>query len=186
MMRAVHGSTVLYPSDATSAAALTAAQADHHDETDRATPATDGGRTVSADREVSTSRSAERNAIDPDKKQALSQQSGGQVTRTEDLAAQDPRAVAKALMPRYGFSQSEFECLDALWTSESDWDPHADNPTSTAYGIPQALTGGTHDNLPPDYMTNPVSQIKWGLGYIRDSYGSPCSAWDFKQSHMWY
>jgi hypothetical protein len=35
-------------------------------------------------------------------------------------------------------------------------------------------------------MTNPVSQIKWGLGYIRDSYGSPCAAWDFKQSHMWY
>ncbi|HEX6515359.1 MAG TPA: lytic transglycosylase domain-containing protein [Nocardioidaceae bacterium] len=138
------------------------------------------------DRQVGTSRSAERSPIDPEKKEALTQESGGQVTRTEDLADQDPKAVARALMPKYGFSESEFGCLDALWMSESDWDPHADNPTSTAYGIPQALTGGTHDNLPADYMTNPVSQIKWGLGYIRDSYGSPCAAWDFKQSHMWY
>ena len=62
---------------------------------------------------------------------------------------------------------------------------HADNPTSSAYGIPQALTGGTHD-LPADYMTNPVSQIEWGLWYIENSYGSPCSAWEFKQANNWY
>ena len=70
--------------------------------------------------------------------------------------------------------------------SESDWDPTADNPTSTAYGIPQALTGGTHDNLPADYMTNPVSQIEWGLWYIKNSYGSACAAWEFKQANNWY
>ncbi len=60
----------------------------------------------------------------------------------------------------------------------------ADNPTSSAYGIPQALTS-MHD-LPPGYMTSAEVQIRWGLEYIQDSYGSPCSAWEFKQSNNWY
>ena len=93
---------------------------------------------------------------------------------------------ARGLMAEYGMAQSEFSCLDQLWVSESDWDHTADNPTSTAYGIPQALTGGTHDNLPADYMTNPVSQIRWGLWYIANSYGTACSAWEFKQANNWY
>ena len=90
------------------------------------------------------------------------------------------------MLPEFGFSESEFSCLDALYMSESGWDPQADNPSSSAYGIPQALTGGTHDDLPADYMTNPASQIRWGLQYIKNSYGTPCAAWEFKQSNNWY
>ncbi|MGZ5400427.1 MAG: aggregation-promoting factor C-terminal-like domain-containing protein, partial [Nocardioides sp.] len=71
-----------------------------------------------------------------------------------------------------------------LYVSESDWRVDADNPISSAYGIPQALTS-MHD-LPADYYTSAESQIRWGLEYIRDSYGSPCSAWDFKQANNWY
>ena len=37
-----------------------------------------------------------------------------------------------------------------------------------------------------DWATNPVTQIRWGLDYIRDRYGSPCSAWSFKQGRGWY
>ena len=137
-----------------------------------------------ADRAASVSRSDRRTA--QDKQAVLDQGSGGQETRTESLAEQDPRDIAYQLMPEYGLSQAEFSCLDSLWISESDWDPTADNPTSTAYGIPQALTGGTHSNLPADYMTNPVSQIRWGLWYIDNSYGGACSAWEFKQANNWY
>jgi hypothetical protein len=136
------------------------------------------------DRANEVSRSDRRTARD--KEQALDQAPGGAVTRTEDLADQDPREIARRLMPEYGLSESEFGCLDQLWISESDWDHTADNPTSSAYGIPQALTGGTHDNLPADYMTNPVSQIRWGLWYIREAYGTACSAWEFKQANNWY
>ncbi len=136
------------------------------------------------DRTADVSRSDRRTSAD--KEQALAQDSGGQVTRTESLAEEDPREIARRLLPEFGFSEAEFGCLDALWVSESDWDPTADNPTSTAYGIPQALTGGTHDNLPADYMTNPASQIRWGLGYIAESYGTPCAAWEFKQANDWY
>jgi hypothetical protein len=137
-----------------------------------------GGRDVS--------RSADRSSLDDAKKDSLDQDSGGQQTKTEDLSSADPRDIARAMLPEFGFSESDFGCLDALYMSESGWDPHADNPISSAYGIPQALTGGTHDDLPADYMTNPASQIRWGLQYIKNSYGTPCAAWAFKQSHRWY
>lgn len=96
----------------------------------------------------------------------------------------DPRVVARQMMPAFGFADSEFGCLNALYVSESDWEVHADNPTSTAYGIPQALL--SEHEVPADYMTNPVTQIRWGLGYIRDSYGTPCAAWEFKQANNYY
>jgi hypothetical protein len=139
------------------------------------------------ERQHSTSRGDRRTSLVDAKKDTLGQDdSGGQQTKTEDLSSADPRDIARAMLPEFGFSESEFGCLDALYMSESGWNPHADNPTSSAYGIPQALTGGTHDDLPADYMTNPASQIRWGLKYIKNSYGTPCAAWAFKQSHRWY
>jgi hypothetical protein len=136
------------------------------------------------ERAEATSRSDRRTS--QEKVAALDQAPGGQVTLTADLSTEDPKEVARLLMAEYGLEPDEFDCLDSLWISESDWDPTADNPTSTAYGIPQALTGGTHDNLPDDYMTNPISQIRWGLWYIREAYGSACNAWEFKQANQWY
>ena len=68
--------------------------------------------------------------------------------------------------------------------SESGWRIDADNPSSSAYGIPQALT--QLHALPADYMTSAESQIRWGLGYIQDTYGTPCSAWSFKSGNGWY
>ena len=138
-----------------------------------------------ADRERSVTRSDRRTSVDKDKVASLDQSSGGQATRKEDLSKADPRDIARAMLPEFGFSSDQFGCLDSLYVSESDWDPTADNPTSSAYGIPQALTE-THDDLPADYMTNPASQIEWGLDYIRSSYGTPCAAWEFKQANNWY
>lgn len=141
------------------------------------------GRGTRDDQAVS--RTADRRAeADPDKAAALSTEAGEAVTRSEDSSDADPRAIARALLPEYGFSADQFGCLDSLWISESDWRVDADNPTSSAYGIPQALTQ-LHD-LPAGYMTDAEVQIRWGLDYIRDSYGSPCSAWSFKQGHNWY
>ncbi len=140
-----------------------------------------------AERRASTgvvSRSDRRGASDARKLFALSTGNGPAITRTEDLSAADPRDIARALLPEFGFSGSEFSCLDSLYVSESDWRIDADNPTSSAYGIPQALTQ-LHD-LPADYMTSAESQIRWGLGYIQDTYGTPCSAWSFKQGNNWY
>lgn len=130
------------------------------------------------------SRTDRREKADPAKKAALSTDDGQAMTQSERLADADPREIGRALLDDYGFSADQFGCLDSLWVSESDWEVDADNPTSSAYGIPQALTQ-LHD-LPADYMTSAESQIRWGLGYIQDSYGSPCSAWSFKQANNWY
>jgi len=134
-----------------------------------------------ANRQV-VSRSARR--TDATKAAALEMSGGSGVTRSERLSEGDPRDIARALLPAYGFSSDQFSCLDSLYVSESDWRVDADNPTSSAYGIPQALTQ-LHD-LPADYMTSAESQIRWGLEYIQDTYGSPCSAWSFKQGNGWY
>ncbi len=136
----------------------------------------------------STSRSDRRTEVDSVKLQALSQEaeSGDAVTRTEDLGGGDPRQIAQALLPEFGFSSDQFSCLDALWTKESGWNVYADNPTSSAYGIPQALPGEKMASAGADWATNPATQIRWGLGYIADRYGSPCSAWGHSQANNWY
>jgi hypothetical protein len=139
-----------------------------------------------ADRSRQTSRSDHRSPVDPTKKDALSQESGGQVTQTEDLTHQDPRTIAAAMLSEFGFSSSEMSCLDSLWTGESGWNVHADNPSSSAYGIPQALPGSKMATAGADWEDNAATQIRWGLGYIKNSYGSPCGAWSFKQGHGWY
>jgi hypothetical protein len=97
-----------------------------------------------------------------------------------------PKEVAMNLLPDHGWSQSQFSCLEKLWNKESRWKVSADNPTSTAYGIPQALPGSRMAAYGKDWRTNPVTQIKWGLDYIEATYGSPCSAWGHSQAKGWY
>ena len=111
---------------------------------------------------------------------------GGQVAMTEDLTRRDPRPVARALLPAFGFGSGQFSCLDSLYVGESGWDVHADNPSSSAYGIPQALPGSKMASAGADWADNPETQIRWGLGYIKARYGTPCGAWGCKQGHNWY
>jgi hypothetical protein len=139
-----------------------------------------------ADRSREASRSDRRTSVDLTKKSALNQSSGGQVTETEDLSTQDPHTIAAAMLSQYGWSSDQMSCLEPLWDGESGWNVHADNPTSSAYGIPQALPGSKMASAGSDWADNAATQIKWGLGYIQSSYGSPCGAWSFKQGHGWY
>jgi hypothetical protein len=97
-----------------------------------------------------------------------------------------PKEVAMNLLPDHGWSQSQFSCLEKLWNKESRWKVSAANPTSSAYGIPQALPGNRMAAYGKDWRTNPVTQIKWGLDYIEATYGSPCSAWGHSQAKGWY
>ncbi|MET1060164.1 MAG: lytic transglycosylase domain-containing protein [Nocardioides sp.] len=146
------------------------------------------GQAKQVRRQETVSRSDRRTAADPAKKAALSSvnDNGAGESRTEDISDNDPRDVAKALLSEFGFGQEQFSCLDSLYNSESGWRVNADNPSSSAYGIPQALPGSKMSSAGADWATNPVTQIRWGLGYIQDRYGSPCSAWSFKQGNNWY
>lgn len=98
----------------------------------------------------------------------------------------DPRSAARALLGDSGFASGQFGCLDSLWQKESGWKLHADNPTSSAYGIPQSLPGSKMGSIASDWRDNPVTQITWGLQYIKSAYGTPCAAWRHSQSFGWY
>ncbi len=101
-------------------------------------------------------------------------------------AQRNPKAVAKLLAADRGWTGSQFTCLDLLWTRESNWNYRATNASSGAYGIPQALPGSKMGTVASDWTTNPVTQIKWGLGYIAGRYGTPCGAWAHSQATGWY
>jgi hypothetical protein len=71
----------------------------------------------------------------------------------------------------------QYYCLDELWFKESRWNPKADNPKSTAYGIPQILKLKE---------TNPFKQIDIGLRYIEHKHGTPCKALQFHNRKGYY
>jgi hypothetical protein len=97
-----------------------------------------------------------------------------------------PQQIAQQMLSQYGWSASQFSCLQPLWYHESGWSVTAENPSSGAYGIPQALPASQMASAGPDWQTNPATQIKWGLNYIQQRYGSPCGAWAHEQSAGWY
>jgi hypothetical protein len=97
-----------------------------------------------------------------------------------------PQQIAMAMLASYGWSFSEFSCLNSLWEQESGWNPYASNPSSGAYGIPQALPGSKMASAGPDWQNDPATQIRWGLGYIKGTYGSPCAALSHESTAGWY
>jgi hypothetical protein len=98
----------------------------------------------------------------------------------------DPQSYAAGQMGAYGWDSGQMGCLIPLWNQESGWNVYASNPQSYAYGIPQALPGDKMASAGPDWQTSYVTQITWGLGYIRSNYGSPCGAWAHEQADGWY
>ena len=96
------------------------------------------------------------------------------------------RKTGCALLLDAGFKIDQMPCLDKLWTKESGWNHKALNEGSGAYGIPQAKPGDKMKSVAADWKTNPATQIKWGLGYIKGRYDDPCGAWAQSQNAGWY
>ena len=90
------------------------------------------------------------------------------------------------MLATFGWSSGQFSCLDPLWAHESGWSVTAENAGSGAYGIPQALPGSRMSSAGPDWQANAATQIRWGLEYIKGTYGSPCGAWDHELATGWY
>ena len=101
-------------------------------------------------------------------------------------ASGSPQQIAEATLASFGWSVSQFSCLDPLWAHESGWSTTAYNAGSGAYGIPQALPGSRMSSAGPDWQTDAATQARWGLEYIKGTYGSPCAAWDHEQATGWY
>lgn len=87
---------------------------------------------------------------------------------------------------KYGWGADEFSALEQLWQRESGWSQNAHNASSGAHGIPQALPGSKMGSFGADWATNPETQIKWGLSYIKSVYGTPSAALGSSLSRGWY
>ncbi|MGO4582908.1 hypothetical protein AB4Z38_03305 [Arthrobacter sp. 2RAF6] len=105
------------------------------------------------------------------------------------VAVDDPsgaQAYAASILPSYGWGQGEMSALITLWNKESDWRTTATNASSGAYGIGQSLPAEKMASEGADWQTNYQTQIRWGLNYIKERYGSPSAAWSFHLVHNWY
>lgn len=87
------------------------------------------------------------------------------------------RIGKQQVMARYK-SMHEWNSLLTLWNKESRWDYTANNPRSTAFGIPQLLDMSEKTPMP--------RQIELGLKYIEHRYETPSNALAFHNRHGWY
>lgn len=101
-------------------------------------------------------------------------------------AAASQAGSARTIAHQMIKDDAQFQCFSKIVSHESGWNPKASNPSSGAYGLVQALPGGKMASAGSDWKTNPATQIKWGLDYMKDRYGSPCGAWSTWQSQGWY
>ena len=106
-----------------------------------------------------------------------------EMARTPDGAKQVAEII---LTEEYGFGESQFACLDSLWTRESHWNYKAHNYRSGAHGIAQALPAEKMSVVGTDWRTNPVTQIRWGIRYITMRYDTPCKAWSYFKARNYY
>jgi hypothetical protein len=161
-----------------SAVSGSAALADAHQRVLAQRAASAAGAAAAAERERQAAAAAAAAAV-----KARQDAAKAEIAR---LAKRDPRALGALLAAERGWTGRQWKCLNALWNKESRWLVTADNPTSSAYGIPQALPGSKMASAGADWKTNPATQIRWGLGYIKSRYKTPCAAWSHSQAHNWY
>ena len=132
-------------------------------------------------------KSAENNVASTSDAPAAASASSSAIAGMKSKSPAAAKAFAKAfMMSKYNWGAVEFAALEKLWNKESGWSWSADNPTSDAYGIPQSLPGDKMASAGADWKTNPETQIKWGLNYIKSRYGNPTKAWGHSVDNNWY
>ncbi|PKY87566.1 hypothetical protein CYJ57_07060 [Falseniella ignava] len=102
---------------------------------------------------------------------------------TQNLSA---REAFDQLAAQKGLSASEIEGWAYIIQRESGWNHTISNPTSGAYGLPQALPGNKMASHGEDWATNPYTQLAWMYDYMVNRYGSVQGAIDFWHANHWY
>jgi hypothetical protein len=137
---------------------------------------------AAADKAAAEKLAKEREAK---KKQELASRSAtrdaGDFAQKASYSIADVQAMARQMIPG-----DQFQCFSNIVDHESGWNYQATNPSSGSYGLVQALPASKMASAGADWKTNPATQIKWGLGYMNDRYGSPCEAWSFWQANNYY
>ncbi|MEV6960160.1 transglycosylase SLT domain-containing protein [Streptomyces sp. NPDC051207] len=153
--------------------------------------AEEAARKAAAETAIAKKEAAEKaaKAAEEAKKRAAEQKAASRSAARDasSFAVQGSYSIAQIqAMARSMVPSGQFQCFSNIVDHESDWNYKAVNPSSGAYGLFQALPGSKMASAGADWQTNPATQIKWGLNYMNERYGSPCGAWSFWQANHWY
>ncbi|MCZ7458298.1 transglycosylase SLT domain-containing protein [Streptomyces sp. WMMC940] len=139
------------------------------------------------DAEAKKEAAEEKAQREAEAKEAEERASRSAVRDASSFATQSSYSISEVqAMARQMVPGDQFQCFSNIVDHESSWNYRAQNPSSGAYGLVQALPGSKMASAGADWQTNPATQIKWGLNYMNDRYGSPCGAWSFWQANHWY
>lgn len=182
----VQVSSLTQQAEAQAAAADSAAQKSA-EEAARIQAAKDAeAKKAAADAEAEKAK-AEKAEQERKEREAEERASRSEVRSATSFATQSSYSVAEVqAMARQMVPGDQFQCFSNIVDHESTWNYRATNPSSGAYGLVQALPGSKMASAGADWQTNPATQIKWGLNYMNERYGSPCGAWSFWQANHWY
>ncbi|WP_157095477.1 transglycosylase SLT domain-containing protein, partial [Hoyosella altamirensis] len=108
---------------------------------------------------------------------------GGIVTGSVDGPV---REVVNQAFAEHGWHEgAQWDAVDYIVTRESGWNPNAQNPSSSAYGLFQFLdqTWGTVGGRK---TSDPYEQGVYGARYMAQRYGDPVSARRFWEANNYY
>ncbi|MER6531001.1 transglycosylase SLT domain-containing protein [Streptomyces sp. NPDC001508] len=154
--------------------------------------AEEAARKAAAETAIAKKEAAEKAAKAAEKAAKERAAAAKEASRSQSVGAasfpvQSSYSVAQIqAMARQMVASGQFQCFSNIVDHESSWNYRAVNASSGAYGLFQALPGSKMSSVGADWQTNPATQIKWGLNYMNERYGSPCDAWSFWQANHWY
>ncbi|MER5310241.1 transglycosylase SLT domain-containing protein [Streptomyces sp. NPDC002773] len=136
---------------------------------------------AAAEAEAEAKAEKERKEAEAERASRSSVRDASSFSAQGSYSISEVKAMARQMIPA-----SQFQCFSTIVDHESSWNYRAVNPSSGAYGLMQALPGYKMSSAGSDWQTNPATQIKWGLSYMNERYGSPCDAWTFWQANRYY
>ncbi|WP_308298799.1 transglycosylase SLT domain-containing protein [Streptomyces sp. GESEQ-35] len=150
--------------------------------------AEEAARKAAAESAVAKKEAAEQAAQEAKERAEAEEAASRSATRdASDFTPQSSYSIGEIQsMAQSMVASDQYQCFSNIVDHESSWNYQAVNASSGAYGLFQALPGSKMSSAGSDWQTNPATQIKWGLSYMNDRYGSPCDAWSFWQANNWY
>lgn len=116
-----------------------------------------------------------------------------QPTPQPERPVEQPKVVTQALptsktelMRLAGIPEQDYSHVDYIVSKESSWNHSAVNVSSGATGLCQALPASKMASEGSDYLTNPITQLRWCSKYAVSRYGSWYSAFAFWQNNRWW
>ncbi|MET8974660.1 transglycosylase SLT domain-containing protein [Streptomyces sp. NPDC004539] len=143
--------------------------------------AEEAARKAAAEIAISKKEAAEEAAKAKEEAEAKAKAAKGDFPIQSSYSISEIQSMARQMV-----AGGQWQCFSNIVDHESSWNYRAVNASSGAYGLFQALPGSKMSSVGSDWQTNPATQIKWGLNYMNERYGSPCDAWSFWQANNWY